>query len=90
MVVERDGGVVGYASGSGFSHHAVAETNEDLEALLGAAPGFVGPGFLLPTRNGEVLRWCLEHGLRVVMPMTLMSTGWYQEPVGAWLPSIGF
>jgi hypothetical protein len=90
LVVEREGTVTGYASGFGFWHHAVAETTEDLEALIGAAPEFGGPGFLLPTRNGDVLRWCLRHGLRIVMPMTLMSTGWYQEPAGAYLPSIGF
>jgi hypothetical protein len=90
LVVERDRAVTGYASGVGFWHHAVAESGADLEALIGAAPEFAGPGFLLPTRNGEVLRWCLEHGLRIVMPMTLMTTGSYQEPAGAYLPSIGF
>lgn len=89
-VVEAEGRVTGYAVEVGFRHHAVAESNEDLEALIFDAPEFVGPGFLLPTRNGEVLRWCLERGLRIVMPMTLMTTGWYQEPTGAYLPSIGF
>jgi hypothetical protein len=90
LVVERGGVITGYASGVGFGHHAVAKSAADLEALIGAAPKFEGPGFLLPTRNGEVLRWCLEHGLRIVMPMTLMTTGSYQEPVGAYLSSIGF
>jgi Acetyltransferase (GNAT) family len=90
LVVEAEGAVTGYASGVGFWHHAVAASAADLEALIGAAREFAGPGFLLPTRNGEVLRWCLEHGLRIVMPMTLMTTGSYQEPGGAYLPSIGF
>jgi hypothetical protein len=54
----------------------------------GAVPGFAGPGFLLPTRNGEVLRWCLERGLRVVQLMTLMSVGLYNEPAGAFMPSV--
>jgi hypothetical protein len=90
LVVLREDTISGYASGVGFWHHAVAESNEDLEALIGAAPQFGGPGFLLPTRNGDVLRWCLRHGLRIVMPMTLMSTGWYQDPTGAYLSSIGF
>jgi hypothetical protein len=90
LIVERDGALTGYASGFGFWYHAVEDSVGDLEALIGAAPEFAGPGFLLPTRNGEVLRWCLEHGLRIVMPMTLMTTGSYQEPAGAYLPSIGF
>jgi GNAT superfamily N-acetyltransferase len=74
-VVEHDERITGYTTGVGFFGHAVGESNEDLKALIGAAPGFPGPGFLLPTRNGEVLRWCLERGLRIVQPMTLMSVG---------------
>ena len=90
LVVDREGALTGYATGVGFWHHAVAESNEDLLALIGAAPSFDGPGFLLPTRNGDVLRWCLEHGLRIVMPMTLMTTGEYRDPTAPYLPSIGF
>jgi hypothetical protein len=30
----------------------------------------------------------LGKGLRVVQPMTLMSTGLYNEPRGAFLPSV--
>jgi hypothetical protein len=37
-----------------------------------------------------VLRWCLANGPHVVQPMTLMSTGLYNDPAGAWLPSIVF
>jgi hypothetical protein len=70
--------------------HAVGETNEELKALIGAAPAFLGPGFLLPSRNWELFRWCLEHGLRIVQPMNLMSIGLYNEPAGAFLPSILF
>ena len=87
-VVEHDGRVTGYTTGVGFFGHAVGEGNEDLKALIGAAPELPGPGFLLPTRNGEVLRWCLERGLRIVQPMTLMSVGLYNEPAGAFMPSI--
>jgi predicted N-acetyltransferase YhbS len=87
-VVEHSGRITGYATSVAFFGHAVGETNEDLEALIGAAPAFLGPGFLLPTRNGELFRWCLEHGLRVVQPMTLMSIGLYNEPAGAFLASI--
>lgn len=87
-VVEHGGRITGYATPIAFFGHAVGETNEDLKALIGAAPVFPGPGFLLPTRNGELFRWCLEHGLHVVQPMTLMSVGLYNEPAGAFLPSI--
>ena len=90
MVVERAGRITGYATVIGFFGHAVAEGNDDLKALIGAAPAFPGPGFLLPTRNSEVLRWCLKAGLRVVQPMTLMSMGLYNEPKGPFLPSILF
>jgi len=89
-VVEHNGRVTAYATTVGFFGHAVAESNHGLEALVGAASEFAGPGFLLPTRNTELFRWCLSHGLRVVEPMTLMSVGLYNEPAGAFLPSISF
>ncbi|KAB2833478.1 MAG: GNAT family N-acetyltransferase [Candidatus Brocadia sp.] len=87
-IVEHGGRITGYATEIAFFGHAVGETNEDMKALIGAAPAFPGPGFLLPIRNGELLRWCLEHGLRVVQPMMLMSVGLYNEPAGTFLPSI--
>ncbi len=87
-VVERAGRITGYTNGIGFLGYAVGESNDDLKALIGAAKEFAGPGFLLPTRNSELMRWCLQHGLRVVMPMTLMSIGLYNEPQGAFLPSV--
>ena len=87
-VVEREGRLAGYATEVGFFGHAVAETTEDLTALIAAAPAFSGPGFLVPMRNDALFRWCLEQGLRVVQPMTLMSLGEYREPRGAFLPSI--
>ncbi len=88
MLVEHDGAITGYATLIGFFGHAVGRTNEELKALIAAAPAFQGPGFMLPTRNGELFRWCLEHGLRVMYPTTLMSLGLYQEPSGSFLPSI--
>ncbi|MDN3513572.1 MAG: GNAT family N-acetyltransferase [Candidatus Brocadia sp.] len=88
IVVEHEGRITGYATPIAFFGHAVGKTNEDLKALIGAATAFPGPGFLLPTRNGELLRWCLDHGLRVVQPMMLMSVGLYNEPAGAFLPSV--
>jgi hypothetical protein len=87
-LVEDDGRITGYATVVGFFGHAVGETNADVKALIGAAEEFAGPGFLLPTRNGELFRWCLTNGLRIAQPMTLMSKGQYNEPAGAFLPSI--
>ncbi len=89
-VVERAGRVTGYATNIGYLGHAVGRSNEELKALIGAAPGFFGPGFLLPTRNADLFRWCLDQGFRVVYPMTLMSRGLYQKPTGAFLPSVLF
>lgn len=89
-VVERDGRLTGYASSLAFSGHAVAETTPDLQALIAASGSFGGPGILVPSRNSELFRWCLTNGLRVVQPMTLMSLGLYNEPKGAFLPSILF
>lgn len=90
VVAESGGRVRAYASSLGFFGHAVAENTEDLQALIAAASEFQGPGILVPTRNAELFRWCLENGLRVVQPLTLMTMGLYNEPAGAYLPSILF
>jgi GNAT superfamily N-acetyltransferase len=90
LVAERGGRITGYASSLAFFGHATAEANLDLQALICSADGFGGPGILVPSRNHALFRWCLANGLRVVQPMTLMSTGLYSEPAGAWLPSISF
>jgi len=89
-LVERGGRVTGYTSHLGFFGYSTAETNVDLQALIASAESFAGPGILVPSRNSVLLHWCLQNGLRVVQPMTLMSTGLYNEPAGAWLPSILF
>ena len=90
MVVERDRRLTGYTTGIGFFGHAVGEADEDLQAMIGSARSFVGPGFLIPSRNAALMRWCLQHGLRFVQPMTLMTMGPYQEPRVAFLPSVLF
>ncbi|HLK27241.1 MAG TPA: GNAT family N-acetyltransferase [Puia sp.] len=87
-VVEHEGKITGYSTQVGFFGHTVAESNDGLKAIIGAAANFSGPGFLLPSRNAEMLRWCLANGLRIVQPMTLMSKGLYNEPAGAFLPSV--
>jgi hypothetical protein len=88
VVAERDGRIVAYATSIGFFGHMVGETNSDVQMLIANADAFLGPGILVPTRNAGLFRWCLENGLRVVQPMTLMTVGFYNEPAGAYLPSI--
>jgi GNAT superfamily N-acetyltransferase len=90
LVVERGSRVTGYSSHLGFFGHTTCESNQDMQALLASAESYFGPGILLPSRNTGMLRWCLAQGLRVTQPMTLMSIGLYNEPRGAWLPSISF
>lgn len=89
-LVELQGRIVGYATAMGFFGHAVAENTRDLQALIAGAEEFLGPGMLIPTCNAALFRWCLEQGLRVIEPMTLMSNGFYNEPAGAYFPSITF
>jgi predicted N-acetyltransferase YhbS len=87
-VVERDGKLTGYSTGLSFFDHSVGERDDDIRALIGAADAFGGPGILVPMRNTALFRFCLQHGLRVVQVMTLMTTGRYREPQGTYLPSI--
>jgi predicted N-acetyltransferase YhbS len=87
-IVQRSGRITGYTTGIGFFGHTVGESNDDIKALISAAESFSGPGFLLPMRNAELFQWCLAQGLRVMQTMTLMSRGQYNEPAGAFLPSV--
>ena len=87
-VVERGGRITGYTTAIAFFGHSVAETNADLMALIAAAKEFGGPGLLVPTRNYELLSWCLGNKLRLVYQMTSMTIGLYNEPTGAWMPSV--
>jgi len=90
LVVEREGKLTGYASGFGYFAHAVGESNLDIQALLCAATRIDGIGIFIPSRNDELFRWCLESGMRVVLPYTLMTMGSYTSPKGAYIPSVLF
>ena len=89
-VVERLGRITGYTTGITYFNHSVAETNDDLEALIGAAQHLDQPGIVVPLGNAELFRWCLAHGLRVFFVMNMMTMGLYQEPRGAYLASVGY
>jgi hypothetical protein len=87
-VVEHEGCLSGYFTGSGVSGpHAVGETTAAVKALIAAVAAVDRGSFRIPLRNGDLVQWCLGHGFRVEVPETLMSLGFYQEPVGAFLPS---
>jgi hypothetical protein len=73
-----------------LANHSVAETEEDMTALLAGAGHFAAEplALLLPIRQAGLLRWCLSAGLRPLRPGVLMSRGAYREPRGAWFPSV--
>jgi GNAT superfamily N-acetyltransferase len=91
-VLERDGRIAAYCTAPEvwLMNHGVARSEQDLRTLLlAAAAACGGPiALLVPTRRGEFFRWCLEQGLRMTKPMCLMSRGRYQEPAGAFYPSV--
>jgi GNAT superfamily N-acetyltransferase len=89
-VVERLGRITGYTTGITYFSHSVAETNDDLQALIGAAEDFGTPGYLVPLANTDLFRWSLARGLRVFFVLNMMTIGLYHEPVGAYLPSVGY
>ncbi len=89
-VVERLGRITAYATGLSYFNHSVAETNDDLEALIGSAPHLDEPGIVVPLGNAELFRWCLNRGLRVFFVMNMMTMGLYQEPRGSYLASVGY
>jgi GNAT superfamily N-acetyltransferase len=88
-VVEHDGRITGYATSVALFGHAVGETDDDLRALVAAAPSFGGRGIIVPARS-SLFAWCLDRGLQIKQVMTLMSVGLYNEPTGAYLPSITY
>ncbi len=87
-VVEHLGRITGYATAIGYAGYAVGESNEELKALISAATEFHGCGPLIPSRNGELLRWCYSRGLRLMQQTTLMTVGLYNEPRFPFIPSI--
>ena len=89
-MVERNGGITGYSTGMGLFSHAVAETNDDLAALIAAAAKYRRDRPASADAQHRALRWCLSRGLRVVHTMNLMTIGEYQEPHGAYLASVGY
>jgi predicted N-acetyltransferase YhbS len=88
--IDNTGNITGYAAGIGWLGHAVAKTNEVLKALVANASAIIGPGFFVPGRNFDLLRWLLDAGFRMVWPANLMTVGNYQDPTAPFLPSIAY
>jgi predicted N-acetyltransferase YhbS len=91
-VVLHGGKITGYTTGLAYFNHSVGLTNDDLKALICSPTdeddSYGGPGILIPTRNTALFRWCLDNGLRLVQQLILMTIGMYNEPAGAYMPSI--
>jgi predicted N-acetyltransferase YhbS len=87
---ERAGRVVGYYS-LGIAGHGVAETEDDLLALVREAARQTPPDFhriLCPLTEGSLYRRFLQAGFRNIKVMNLMGIGPYDEPEGVWVPSV--
>ena len=89
-MIENNGNISGYAAGIGLFGHAVAKTIEDLKALISSAQAILGPGFFVPARNYELMKWLLENGFKIAWPANLMTLGPYQQPSTPFLPSIAY
>jgi N-acetylglutamate synthase-like GNAT family acetyltransferase len=90
LMTEQDGAVTGYAAGIGILCHAVAKSNDDLKTLIANASTILGPGFLVPGRNHEIINWLLENRFQIGWPANLMTIGPYQEPRLPFLPSLAY
>lgn len=92
VVALRDGRVRAYMACPAIweANHGVAETEEDMQALLLGASRITNQpiSFLMPVRRAGLFRWCLTQGLRAIRPMTLMTMGEYHEPRGSYFPSV--
>ena len=90
FVLERGGSIAGYLFGTAIGH-AVAESDDDMIALLNSAGALVPENHcLLPMRNGELHRKALAAGHRNTKVMNLMALGPYEEPAGTYCASVMF
>lgn len=89
FVLDR-GHIAGYLI-SGIIGHGVAESDDDMLALLAGAGATVPNAVtLLPIRNGALYRRALAVGHRNHKVMNLMALGPYEEPQGTYCPSVMF
>jgi hypothetical protein len=89
LVRERAGRLRGYLL-PGLIGHGVAETEEDMLALM-AEGSRVSPfpvSQLCPLGEGSLFRKALGQGHRLRKMMNLMAYGPYEPPHGVWVPSV--
>ena len=85
----RDGRAIGYMTELGLFGHGMAYNEEELKAMIiKAADKLDEISFLLPARRIDFFKWALSSGLRVEKFMILMCIGSYNEPKGAYFPSV--
>lgn len=90
VVRERNGRIVGYFV-IGMPGHGCAESEDDLVVLAQHAATEVPPEIarcFCPLREGSLYRKFLAAGFRNRKVMNLMTMGPYDEPEGAWMPSV--
>jgi len=89
FVLDR-GRIRGYLIGLAVGH-GVAETDDDLLALLAGLGATVPDAHsFVPLRSGELYRRALAAGHRNRKVMNLMALGPYEEPQGSFCPSVAF
>ena len=89
-VVERPGRHLRLRDGVRLRLARRRRDQRDLIALLGSAEAFIGPRDPRAVAQRRAPPLVPRHGLRIVQQSTLMTIGLYNEPVGAYLPSILF
>lgn len=89
FVLIRDGQITAYTSGVAYWGHGVAEDENEMKLLLMGVQQALGTelSFVVPTRQTGLFRWCLDQGMDMIKPMTLMGMGFYQEPRGCFFTS---
>jgi predicted N-acetyltransferase YhbS len=94
MLLRREGQVVAYASAPHFwfLNHGIAASEQDMFDLLAGIAALRSEPLmlLLPIRQAAFHRWCLQYGMRMLKPMTLMTIGDYQQPAGCFYPSVAY
>jgi hypothetical protein len=87
-VVEHLGRITGYSTDIAFFGHTVGETKSGDQGADHGCQGDRRWWLSATDTQRRSVRWCLENGLRLVHQMTLMTIGLYNEPAGAYLPSV--
>jgi ribosomal protein S18 acetylase RimI-like enzyme len=88
FVLDRGGHIAGYLIGTSIGH-GVAETDDDMLALLSSIAATTPDAHAhIAMRQGDIYRRALAAGHRNRKVMNLMARGRYEEPSGAYCPSV--